>query len=69
MNFPQNPQLNKEYTYAGKTWEWDGEKWNIIWDHVGFLTEDPIITDQNSYMDNIQTIMFDPNDLPQITKK
>lgn len=27
LNFPKNPALNQEYSFAGTTWVWDGGKW------------------------------------------
>ena len=27
LNFPKDPTINQEYTYAGTTWVWDGGKW------------------------------------------
>jgi hypothetical protein len=30
IDFPAAPALNDEYTYLGKTWKWDGEKWNPL---------------------------------------
>jgi hypothetical protein len=68
MDFPSNPPLDDTYTYAGKTWEWDGEKWNIMWSATGFLSEDPVIIYDDPYLDDVSTISFDPNNLPQITK-
>lgn len=69
MNFPDNPPLDDTYTYAGKTWEWDGEKWNIQWSAVGFSAEDPVVLQGDPYAPDVDIITFDPNDLPQITKQ
>jgi hypothetical protein len=30
IDFPASPALNDQYTYQGKTWEWDGEKWILV---------------------------------------
>lgn len=30
IDFPNDPQLNDEFTAAGKTWEWNGFAWNAI---------------------------------------
>ena len=30
IDFPNNPQLNDEFTAAGKTWQWNGFAWNAI---------------------------------------
>jgi hypothetical protein len=30
MNFPSSPTLNQTYTYANKTWRWNGTAWNIV---------------------------------------
>ena len=27
INFPASPELNEQWTQAGVTWQWDGEKW------------------------------------------
>jgi hypothetical protein len=28
--FPNNPQVNDEYTSSGKTWKWDGTSWGLL---------------------------------------
>ena len=30
INFPNNPDVNDQYTFDGKTWIWTGSKWNFI---------------------------------------
>ena len=27
IQFPTNPEVNQEYTYEGKVWQWDGSAW------------------------------------------
>jgi hypothetical protein len=68
MDFPDNPISNETYSYAGKTWEWDGEKWNIMWTSVGFMSEDPVVILDDPYQDEVDIIAFDPTQLPLITK-
>jgi hypothetical protein len=48
IDFPAAPALNDEYTYLGKTWKWDGDKWiplsGVISAHSqlsGLTTGDP----------------------------
>ena len=37
INFPNPPTLNQQYTYSGKTWQWNGSYWD-------FLTASPGVT-------------------------
>ena len=30
IDFPNSPASNELYVAAGKTWKYDGEKWNIV---------------------------------------
>jgi hypothetical protein len=30
INFPNDPDINDEYTFQGKTWVWNGSKWNFL---------------------------------------
>lgn len=30
INFPDNPALNEEFTFNGRTWAWTGAKWNTV---------------------------------------
>lgn len=30
INFPTNPALNDTYVYEGKTWQWNGNAWDIV---------------------------------------
>ena len=44
--------------------------WKITCDPDSeLLGEDPIVIETDSYSDDIQTVIFDPNPLPRITKK
>jgi hypothetical protein len=40
IDFPSTPALNDEYTYLGKTWKWDGEKWILLGGSGGVSTAD-----------------------------
>ena len=37
INFPNTPTPNEQYTYSGKTWQWNGSYWD-------FLTASPGVT-------------------------
>ncbi len=37
INFPNTPTPNQQYTYSGKTWQWNGSYWD-------FLTASPGVT-------------------------
>jgi len=30
IDFPDSPEVDDEFTAAGKTWKWDGVAWNIL---------------------------------------
>ena len=30
INFPDSPTLNQTYTYANKTWQWNGYAWDLV---------------------------------------
>ena len=30
LNFPSNPSIGQEYTYAGYTWLWNGTGWDKL---------------------------------------
>jgi len=32
INFPNTPTPNQQYTYSGKTWQWNGSYWEIFID-------------------------------------
>ena len=35
LNFPENPDINEEYTYSSITWIWDGISWNKVLENIG----------------------------------
>ena len=42
LDFPNDPELNDEFTAGGKTWFWDGQAWCAIF---ALSAEAPIIFD------------------------
>jgi hypothetical protein len=34
INFPNSPILNQSYSSAGRSWQYDGEKWVLIYSSV-----------------------------------
>lgn len=37
IDFPSAPTLNQTYTYAGRTWKWNGEGWQLLTNAIGDL--------------------------------
>ena len=43
INFPANPTLNQPYTFANKTWEWNGKGWEAVQSTLFATTEEVIV--------------------------
>ena len=58
MAFP-NPETSTEHTIGTKTWEYDGEKWNLrdIIETFEFKKEDPMVVKKQG---NVVIYSIDP---------
>jgi len=47
INFPSGPTLNQQYTFNGRTWQWNGTAWVALSQEAaggGSVGVDPVIS-------------------------
>jgi hypothetical protein len=52
-NPPADPTVNEEHSQGGKTWEWDGEKWNLKFNEQTIFTDEVILKRDKSFIENL----------------
>jgi hypothetical protein len=52
-NPPVDPTVNEEHSQGGKTWEWDGEKWNLKFNEQTIFTEEVNLKRDKSFIERL----------------
>ena len=52
-NPPADPTVNEEHSQGGKTWEWDGEKWNLKFNEQTVFTDEVNLKKDKSFVENL----------------
>jgi hypothetical protein len=52
-NPPADPTVNEEHSQGGKTWEWDGEKWNLKFNDQSIFTDEVNLKKDKSFIEDL----------------
>jgi hypothetical protein len=65
-NPPADPTVNEEHSQGGKTWKWDGEKWNLKFNEQNIFTDEVFLQSDRSFIEDLYQDTLETSTKPLI---